>query len=60
MEGDQHALEQVARDMVELYGGDAPRMLLERAEIADKTATSYEQKHSAGCAAIATRLARRL
>jgi len=36
MESDKPALEQVALDMVELYGRDAPKMLLERAEIADE------------------------
>ena len=60
MEGDQHALEQVARDMVELYGGDAPKMLLERAEIADNYGDYLSAKTWRGIAAIAARLAWRL
>ncbi len=60
MESDKPALEQVALDMVELYGRDAPKMLLERAEIADEYGEHLSAKTWREIAALAARIARRV
>ena len=36
MEGGKEALEKLAREVVALYGQDAPKMLLDRAALADE------------------------
>src|SRR5947199_7612731 len=58
MEGGKEALEEFAREAVAIYGRDAPKMLLHRAEIAhlygDPLATTWRQ-----VAAIASRITRR-
>ena len=60
MDGDRHALEQTAREMVDLYGGDAPKMLRQRAEIADEYGDHLSARTWREIAAVAARLARRL
>jgi hypothetical protein len=44
MEGSKEALEDLARKTVALYGRDAPKMLLRRAEIADEYGDSVMAK----------------
>jgi len=60
MEGDRHALEQTAREMVDLYGSDAPKMLLERAEMADAYGDRPAARTWRKIAAAAVRIARHL
>ena len=59
-EGDRNALEQTAREMVDLYGSDAPKMLLECAEIADEYGDPLSARTWREIAAVAARLTRRL
>jgi hypothetical protein len=60
MDNDRDALAKVARDMVDLYGSDAPKMLLERAEIADEYGDHLAARTWREVAAAAARLARHL
>jgi hypothetical protein len=59
LENDRHILEQTARDMVDLYGSDAPKMLLERAGIADEHGDRSAARTWREIAATAARLTRR-
>ena len=58
MEGSKEALEDLARETVALYGCDAPKMLLRRAEIADEYDDSAMAKQWREIAAIAARIIR--
>jgi hypothetical protein len=58
MEGE--ALEDFAREAVALYGRDAPKMLLHRADIADEHEDELSAKTWRQVAAIASRIIRRL
>jgi hypothetical protein len=58
MEGSTEALEDLARETVALYGRDAPKMLLRRAEIADEYGDTASAKAWRQIAAIAARVAR--
>ena len=60
MEGSKEALEDLARETVALYGRDAPKMLLRRAEIADEYGDSAMAKQWREIAAIAARIIRAL
>ena len=60
MEGSKEALEDFAREAVALYGRDAPRMLLHRADIADEYGDEIAAKTWRQVAAIASRITRRL
>ena len=60
MEGGKEALEEVAREMVALYGRDASKMLLDRAALADEHGDNLQAKAWREIAAIAARLARSL
>jgi hypothetical protein len=57
---DRDALQKAARDMVDLYGSDAPKMLLERAEIADEHGDHSAARTWREIAAVAARIARHL
>lgn len=59
MEGAQEALEDFAREAVALYGRDAPKMLLQRADIADEHGDELSAKTWRQVAAIASRITRR-
>jgi hypothetical protein len=58
MEGSKEALEDLARETVALFGPDAPKMLLRRAEIADEHGDSAMAKQWREIAAIAARIVR--
>ena len=58
MEGSKEALEDLARETVALYGRDAPKMLLRRAEIADEYGDGTMGKQWREIAAIAARIVR--
>jgi hypothetical protein len=58
MEGGKEALEDFAREAVALYGRDAPKMLLHRAEIADEHGEELSAKTWREVAAIAARITR--
>jgi len=58
MEGSKEGLEELARETVALYGRDAAKMLLRRAEIADEYGDTASAKAWRQTAAIAARLAR--
>ena len=60
MEGGKEALEEVAREMVALYGRNAPKMLRERAALADQYGDNHQAQTWREIAAIAGRLIRRL
>ncbi len=60
MEGGKEALEKLAREVVALYGGDAPKMLLDRAAVADEYGDNVQAKAWREIAAIAARLCRSL
>lgn len=59
MEGGKEALEDVAREMIALYGRDAPKMLRQRAALADEYGDPLAEAWR-NIAAIAARLARGL
>ena len=58
MEGSKEALEDLARETVALYGRDAPKMLLRRAETADEYRDGAMAKQWREIAAIAARIVR--
>jgi hypothetical protein len=58
MEGSKEALEDLARETVALYGRDAPKMLLRRAEIAAEYGDGDMAKQWREIAAIAARIVR--
>ena len=58
MEGSKEALEDLARETVALYGSDAPKMLLDRAELADEFGDKVSAKEWREVAAIAERITR--
>ena len=58
MEGSKEALEDLARETVALYGRDAPKMLLRRADIADEYGDGAMAKLWRAIAAIAARIVR--
>ena len=60
MDGLREALENFARDAVALYGGDAPKLLLHRAEIDEDYGDHVSAKTWRQVAAIASRIVRRL
>jgi hypothetical protein len=60
MEGLREALENFAREAVALYGGEAPKLLLHRAEIDDEYGDHASAKTWREVAAIASRIIRRL
>ena len=60
MEGAKEALEDFAREAVALYGRDAPKLLLHRAELATEHGDPASAKTWRELAAIAERIARRL
>ena len=60
MEGGKEALEDVAREMVALYGRDAPKMLRDRATLADQYGDNVQARTWREIAAFAARLARTL
>jgi hypothetical protein len=60
MDGGKEALEDFAREAVGLYGGDAPKLLLHRAEIDDGYGDHSSAKTWREVAAIASRIVRRL
>jgi hypothetical protein len=60
MERSKEALEDVAREMVALYGRDAPKMLRDRAAVADEYGDNVQAKAWREIAVIASRLARSL
>jgi len=58
MEGSKEALERFAREAVALYGSDAPKMLLDHAELADEFGDKVSAKEWRDVAAIAERITR--
>ena len=58
MEGSKEALEDLARETVALYGRDAPKMLLRRADIADEYGDGAMAMQWREIAAIAARIVR--
>ena len=58
MEGSKEALERFAREAVALYGSDAPKMLLDRAELASLYGDQVSAKTWREVAAIASRVLR--
>jgi hypothetical protein len=60
MDGGKEALEDFAREAVALYGGDAPKLLLHRADIDDEYGDHAAAKTWREVAAIASRIVRRL
>ncbi|TMJ84914.1 MAG: hypothetical protein E6G79_08765 [Alphaproteobacteria bacterium] len=60
MEGGKEALEKLAREVVALYGRDAPKMLLDRAAVADEYGDNVQAKAWREIAATAARLCRSL
>jgi hypothetical protein len=59
MDGGKEALEKFAREAVALYGRDAPKLLLHRAEIADEYGDKVSAKEWRELADIAARITRR-
>jgi hypothetical protein len=60
MEGGKEALEEFAREAVALYGLDAPKLLLHRAQLATEYGDPAAAKTWREVAAISERMARRL
>jgi hypothetical protein len=60
MEGLREALENFAREAVALYGGEAPKLLLHRAEIDDEYGDHASAETWREVAAIASRIIRSL
>jgi len=60
MEGSKEALEEVAREMVALYGRDASKMLRDRAALANEYGDNVQARTWREIAAMAARLARSL
>ena len=55
MEGGKEALEDVAREMIALYGRDAPKMLRDRAVVADQYGDNLQARAWREIAAMAAR-----
>jgi hypothetical protein len=59
MDGGKEALEKLAREAVALYGGEAPKLLRHRAEIAVQYGDKVSAKEWRELAGIAARITRR-
>jgi hypothetical protein len=60
MEGGKEALEETAREIVALYGADAPELLLGRAAFADEHGDKGQAKARQEMAALAAHVPRNL